>query len=261
MTYGRTTTLRDIQTPDLTDAPHQCVTRRTLLAGAAFGAVGIASAFTADWRALADGLEPVPPNPPYAAAYFTATERNFVAAATSCLIPTDGSGPGATEADVATFIDRQLAGPYGRGEGWYLAGPFPAGTPEQGWQSELSPAQIYRKAIAAIDAYCIRTAGKAFAKLGAEQQDGVMRGLQKGEIVLDGLSAKTFFQLLHQNTIEAYFADPVYGGNRNFVGWRMIGYPGVRYDWRPWIARHGSRVDWPVVGLYGPGDHYGLRTP
>jgi gluconate 2-dehydrogenase gamma chain len=89
----------------------------------------------------------------------------------------------------------------------------------------------------------------------------VMRGLQTGELALDGRSAKTFFQLLHSNTIEGFFADPVYGGNRNFVGWRMIDYPGVRYDWRPWIARHGSRVDWPVVGLYGPGDHYGLRTP
>jgi gluconate 2-dehydrogenase gamma chain len=255
---------------NLLDGQSQCVqktarpgaSRRSFVAGATFGAIGFASPLTISWQVLANGLEPVPPNPSRTPVFFTASERTFVAAATSRLIPTDDSGPGAAEADVATFIDRQLAGPYGRGEGWYLGGPFPAGNPEQGWQSELSPAQIYRTAIPVIDAHCTRTfSGKPLAKLSAEQQDSVMRGLQKGEIVLEGLLAKTFFQLLHQNTVEAYFSDPVYGGNRNFVGWRMIGYPGVRYDWRPWIARHGSRVDWPVVGLYGPGDHFGLRNP
>jgi gluconate 2-dehydrogenase gamma chain len=249
--------LSNAQSPNFPDTPR--LTRRQCITGLTIGAVGIASVGTVDWQVLASGLQPIAPKLSAGPAFFTAAEKAFVTAATSRLIPTDDLGPGAAEADVATFIDRQLAGPYGRGDDWYLTGPFLAGTPEQGWQSDLTPAQIYRAAIVAIDAHSARTLpGLTFAKLSAEQQDGVMGGLQKGEIALDGLSAKTFFELLHQNTIEAFFSDPVYGGNRNFAGWKMIGYPGLRYDWRPWIARHGSRVDWPVVGLYGAANHYSL---
>jgi gluconate 2-dehydrogenase gamma chain len=260
--HERSTIVRDAPTPNHSDVPQHGASRRWFLSGVASGAVVVASSITVDWQVLAKGLEPVQPQFSRTPVYLTAQERAFVTAATSRLIPTDELGPGAAEADVTTFIDRQLGGPYGRGEGWYLAGPFLAGAPEQGWQSELTPAQIYRLAIAAVDAHCSRSfSGQTFAKLTSEQQDAVLRAMQKGEIALGDLSAKIFFQLLHQNTIEAFFSDPVHGGNRNFAGWKMISYPGVRYDWRPWITQHGKRVDWPVVGLYGPGDRYGLPQP
>jgi gluconate 2-dehydrogenase gamma chain len=248
-------------------APHPvsdpALSRRWFVS-ASFATVAVT---TAGWWSSpivrANGLEPTRPAPPSRLPlFFNAPERAFIVAATSRLIPTDDTGPGAKEADVVTFIDRQLAGPYGRGDGWYLEGPFAAGTIEQGWQTNLTPAQLYRMSIHAVDTYCTRTfSGVIFARISDEQQDVVLRGLQRGEIALGDLSAKTFFQLLHQNTIEGFFSDPAHGGNRDFVGWKMISYPGVRYDWRPWVAQHGKRVDWPVVGLYGPVDHYGLKQP
>lgn len=66
--------------------------------------------------------------------FFTPTERATVAAICASLIPSDDDGPGATEADVITFIDRQLAGFYGRGQHWYMKGPFAQGASTQGFQ-------------------------------------------------------------------------------------------------------------------------------
>ena len=64
-----------------------------------------------------------------------------------------------------------------------------------------------------------------------------------------GVNSKAFFQLLWQNTKEGFFADPVYGGNRNMVGWKMIGFPGARYDYRDWIDKHNQPYPLPPVGL------------
>jgi gluconate 2-dehydrogenase gamma chain len=186
-------------------------------------------------------------------AYFTPTEAALIEAAVARLIPNDPMGPGALEANVPFFLDRQLAGPFGRGDHYFLGGPWPKGTPEQGYQSRFSPAQLYRAAIAAIDKYVAASLGaNSFANLGAADQDKALKGLESGEIKLDGgVDSKTFFAMLLQNTKEGYFSDPIYGGNKDMGAWKMIGFPGAHYNYKDWVTRHGERVPFPAVGFKG----------
>ena len=92
--------------------------------------------------------------------FFSKAELDFIEPAIDRLIPPDGAGPSASQADVHVFLDRQLAGLYGRGDHFYLGGPWPKGTPEQGYQSRLSPAQFYRAAIPAIERHRSPPAGQ-----------------------------------------------------------------------------------------------------
>ena len=185
--------------------------------------------------------------------FFSPVEAQFIEAAVARLIPDDPIGPGAVEAGVPFFLDRQLAGRFGRGDHYFLGGPWSKGTPEQGYQSRFSPAQYYRAAIAAIDRFLAGSAsGAAFAKLLASDQDTVLKALESGATQLDGgVEAKTFFAMLLQNTKEGYFSDPIYGGNRNMGAWKMIGFPGAHYDYTDWVLRHGERVPIAPVGLKG----------
>jgi gluconate 2-dehydrogenase gamma chain len=183
--------------------------------------------------------------------FFDPAEAAFVEAAAARLIPSDATGPGAIEADVPRFIDRQLAGPYGEGDRCYLQPPFPKGLPTQGWQMG-APSAVYRVAIAAIDRWANATYGKPFAALDPATQDQALQALEDGKADLGGgADAKAFFALLLQNVIEGYFADPIYGGNRDMGPWRMIGFPGARYDLRAWVSRYGEAYPLPPVGLTG----------
>lgn len=184
--------------------------------------------------------------------YFTAAEAAFIEAAVARLIPTDELGPGAIEAGVPLFIDRQLAGQYGHGKRWYMQGPWAKGLPTQGYQSRYTPAQMYRVAIADIDVAVGRGHdGATFSKLAAADQDRVLSQLEAGQLALGSADGKGFFQLLLQNTLEGFFSDPIYGGNRDMVGWRLIGFPGARYDNRPYVTRHGEPYPLPPVGIGG----------
>ena len=231
--------------------------RRLLTAGAAIGAVPVAAA------AAALGGTDVPfkegqANAPAAVdnstgwTWFTDAEAVFVTAAVARLIPADDLGPGAVEAGVPTFIDRQLAGPYGRGERWYMQGPWSAGAPTQGWQTRLTPAGLYRAAIKAVDAAVVRESrGGSFAKLAPADQDAFLQRLEKGDVALDGVDAKAFFAQLLQNTLEGFWSDPIYGGNRDMAGWKLIGFPGARYDNSEFVAQHGQKYPLPPVGING----------
>src|ERR1700691_3158679 len=95
--------------------------------------------------------------------YFTPAEAAFIEAAVARLIPNDPVGPGGVEANVPFFLDRQLAGPFGRGDHYFLGGPWAQGTPEQGDHSRFSPAHLYRAAIVAIDQYVRTNFGAAFS--------------------------------------------------------------------------------------------------
>ena len=184
--------------------------------------------------------------------FFTPEEASTVEALVDRLIPPDEKVPGGKDAGCAVFIDRQLAGPYGHASGRYMQPPFAAGTPQQGDQSPLTPAQRYRSALAALDRLSReRFAGKSFAAIAAGDQDTLIAGLESGAVKLDGADGKAFFELLLQNTKEGFFADPVYGGNRDMAGWKMIGFPGARYDYRDWIDRHNQRYPLPPVGIMG----------
>jgi gluconate 2-dehydrogenase gamma chain len=184
--------------------------------------------------------------------FLTPDEVAWLDAAVSRLIPNDELGPGAKELGVTVFIDRQLAAAYGRAERWYMTGPWAKGTESQGYQSRMTPAQLYRAAIKEIDAYCRNEfSGKTFVELGSEQQDKVLGELEEGKAKLQQVDAKSFFKQLLLNTQEGYFADPLYGGNRDMAAWKMIGFPGARYDYRDFVSMHGQHYPLPPVSLYG----------
>ena len=215
------------------------------------------AALLAPWLGLAacsDRPEAVPPHGSHLALprFFTDAERRFVDAATARLIPDGEDGLGARGAAVTFFIDRQLAGKFGQAADWYMQGPWADGMPGQGYQSRLTPAQVYRAAIGAIEARCQQAhGGQRFAELAGAQQDEWLTTLEHGQVKLDGVDAKTFFQLLLQNTKEGFLSDPMYGGNRGFAGWRLIGFPGPRYNYVADITRYGRRYPLPTVGLLG----------
>lgn len=186
--------------------------------------------------------------------YLNDGEKRFLDAAVERLIPGDPGHPGAREAGVTVFIDRQLSGPYGMAETWYMRGPWPTGDEEQGWQSKLTPAQMYRAAIRDIQSHCQQKYGKHYEALSAEQQDGVLHGLETGHIDLPDTSAKQFFELLWANTQQGFLADPMYGGNRDFAGWKLVGFPGPRYNYVNEIEQYGKPYTLPTVGLKGRGN-------
>ncbi|MEO8808905.1 MAG: gluconate 2-dehydrogenase subunit 3 family protein [Rhodanobacter sp.] len=183
--------------------------------------------------------------------FLSEAEKQFLDAAVERLIPGDPKHPGAREAGVTLFIDRQLSGPYGMAETWYMRGPWPTGIEEQGWQSKLNPAQMYHAAIRNIQSHCQQKFGKQYEALSSDQQDAVLHDLEKGHIDLPDTSAKQFFQLLLHNTQEGFLADPMYGGNRNFAGWKLIGFPGPRYNYVAEIEQYGKPYLMPTVGLKG----------
>jgi gluconate 2-dehydrogenase gamma chain len=159
--------------------------------------------------------------------YLTQPEVRFLDAVAARLIPADELGPGAKEAGVTCFIDRQLTSVWGSRGRNYRGGPWPEGTPQQGFQSRLTPREIYRAGIRETNVYCLKQYRKAFEFLAPQQQDEVLKGLEGGIVELVSLSSKLFFGLLMRNTMEGFFADPIYGGNRDKVGWKLIGFPGV----------------------------------
>jgi len=151
--------------------------------------------------------------------FFTAEEARVVGAACARIFPSDASGPGATEAGVVIFIDRQLAGPYGRDKYRYTKGPWVESYPEHGYQGKESPGEIYRQGI--------KTLGD-FANLSAADQDAKLRSIEKSR----------FFQLLRTHTIEGMFCDPMHGGNAGLIGWQLVGYPGPQMSYRDEIDKH-----------------------
>ena len=228
------------------------LTRRDVLRSAVIATSVAVVSWAAPRHALAaaNSLLP-PPVTPGSFAYLTASERAFLDAAVGRLIPSDDLGPGAKEAGVTPFIDQQLAGAFGRAETWYMQGPWQDGTEQQGYQLKLTPAELYRLGITATDDYCQRTFRRTFSELGAADQDDVLRGLEKGDIKLAGVPAKEFFAMLLQNTGEGFFADPIYGGNRDFAGWKLVGFPGPRYNYVSEIEQYGKPYGLPTVGLAG----------
>jgi gluconate 2-dehydrogenase gamma chain len=141
--------------------------------------------------------------------FFTETEALIVAAAASRIFPSDDSGPGAREAGVTVYIDRQLACSYGRDRFRYTQPPFEDAPPELGYQGKETPRQIYREGIKGL---------KGFHLLPSADQDNALRQIE----------SSVFFALLRQNTIEGMFCDPLHGGNAGMVGWQLIGFPGPR---------------------------------
>ncbi len=178
------------------------------------------------------GQQPAAKGPPAANAraytFFNSDEAAFVEAAVAVFIPEDDLGPGAIEAGVPYYIDRQLSGALGHGARMYLQGPYSDGLPQQGYQLPLSPRQVYRLGIRAVNQYCLsHYAGKTFDQLSDKQKDDLLRGLEQGDVQIADVPGAIFVNLLLTNTIEGFFGDPAYGGNHNMVGWKLLGFPGA----------------------------------
>ena len=134
----------------------------------------------------------------------TGTEADILEAVVARLIPSDENGPGATEARAAHYIDRALVGALRSSRAAYAAG------------------------LEALDAYAQSRKGAPFTKLSASDQDAVLTDMEKDVATGFTPNASTFFSLVRTHTIQGTFCDPYYGGNADFVGWDMIGYPGLR---------------------------------
>ena len=233
------------------------LSRRALLASSALLLITRA----ADARTLAGGTgmpwRPFAGDPPQAVkpgpwVFFTPEEGAAVEALVDRLIPPDPETPGGKDCGCAVFIDRQLAGAYGSARGLYMSPPFLQATPEQGLQAPAAPAQLYRRMLAALDAFCRATyAGKTYAQLPDGEKDRIITGMENGSVLVQGTSATPFFEILLQDTRYGFFADPVYGGNRDMAGWKMIGFPGARYDYRDWVERHNERYPHPPISIAG----------
>jgi gluconate 2-dehydrogenase gamma chain len=150
--------------------------------------------------------------------FFTAAEAAVVQAAAERIFPSDANGPGATEAGVVIYIDRQLAGPYGRDKYRYAKPPFVESVPEHGYQGKDSPREIYRAGIKNLG---------AFTDLKPAEQDQRLHAIE----------GTNFFKLLRQHTIEGMFSDPMHGGNAGLIGWQLIGYPGPLMSYREEIDK------------------------
>jgi gluconate 2-dehydrogenase gamma chain len=134
----------------------------------------------------------------------TAAEGATLEAIVARLIPTDANGPGATEARAARYIDRALGG--------FLA----------------SSRDIYRVGLATIDGYARQYKGAPFTQISPENQDAVLSDIERAAASGPAPNGVLFFNLVLAHTMQGTFCDPFYGGNANFVGWDLIGYPGVR---------------------------------
>ena len=148
----------------------------------------------------------------------TAAEADALEAIAARLIPSDGSGPGAAEARAAQYIDRALGG------------------------ALASSRDAYRSGLAAVDGYARTSKGARFATLSAADQDAVLSDIEAN--IASGFvpDASTFFNLIRTHTIQGTFCDPYYGGNADFVGWDLVGYPGVRLAVTPSDQRLDPRL-------------------
>ena len=217
--------------------------RRDFLKGAVVGGAAAASATAAIAPAETAQAQPSPPaaapTTPEAAGYefLNLDEAAFIEALVDHMVPADALTPKGTDLGINIYIDRALAGAWGKGERLYMQGPWKQGTPSQGYQLPLTPAQLYRAGIAATNAHCRKVYGKSFDRIEEAQREEVLLGLSTAKITFDnGLPVRVFWGVLYQTVIEGMFSDPIYGGNRNKAGWALIGFPGV-------IAVHRDHVE------------------
>ena len=220
------------------------IPRRGFLVGAGTAvAAGLAPAAEAQAPAAA-APSPAPEAEPLLT--LTPTEHAFIVAAVDTLIPPDELSPSGSDCGLAVFIDRQLAGAYGSGARLYRDGPFPKGKPELGYQLPLNPREFFRAGIAAANDWTRKTYGKDFDRLQEPDREAALKAMEAGKAEFPGFTSAMFFDALLGITMEGFFADPIYGGNRNMAGWKMVGYPGLPATYREeFRAYFGKKYDKP----------------
>jgi gluconate 2-dehydrogenase gamma chain len=170
--------------------------------------------------------------------FFNAEEAALVTAAVDRLIPPDEAFTGAVGAGVPQYIDLQLASAYGSGARLYRQGPFAEGLPQQGYQLPFTPAELYRIGLRRFAEGVRSGYGKRFEQLDPRLMDEALRRLESGEAGFPEFTSAMFFETLLANTIEGFFSDPIHGGNRDMVGWRMVGFPGPYAGYTELVGRH-----------------------
>lgn len=171
---------------------------------------------------------------------------NVLSWATERILPEDDNGPGAILLGVPYFIDKQLAGSWGKSADEYMMGPFKVGDSTQGFQSPLNRGEIFIQGIREINKTSNKKFDAAFADLEEDQQIEVLTMFENGEVNLKDVSSTTFFNLLKQATLEGAYSDPLYGGNRNMDGWRMKEYPGPQSSYINQIEEEDFIVTDPI---------------
>jgi len=201
--------------------------RRALLFQAA-GLVGAGCLAPVVAQAAAPAVAPAAAEPTLPYQSLGPDEATFVEALVNVMCPADAYTPAGVDCGLATYMDRQLAGSFGQGAGRYQRGPFRTGKPELGLQLPQTPEQFFKGGLAAANAACIRDRGKPFDQLEPVAASEFLSAMQAGKVVVEGASLATWFnELVYPLFVEACFADPMYGGNRNSVFWKMVGYPGL----------------------------------
>jgi gluconate 2-dehydrogenase gamma chain len=222
--------------------------RREFLTGAGAAAAALTPAISAEAQpaqpvaapAATSTAAPPPVDEPLLT--LTATEHAFFVAAADTLIPADNLSPSGGDCGVANFIDRQLAGAYGTGARLYRQGPFPKGKPEQGYQLSLNPREFFRAGVTSANEFTRKTFGKDFDRLNEEQRISALKAMEGGKAEFRGFGSAMFFNALLQITMEGFFADPMYGGNRDMASWKMVGYPGLPATYRQDIKKYLGKV-------------------
>jgi gluconate 2-dehydrogenase gamma chain len=210
----------------------ETIPRRRFLLGAGIAGTAVATGLSQTEPAAAQVQAPAaaaaPPTPqPEPLLALNEAEHAFVVAAVDTLIPADELSPSGSDCGIATFIDRQLASAWGGGAKMYRAGPFRKGKPEQGYQLSLTPAEFFSAGVAAANAWSRKTYGRDFDRLGPDKRAEALKAMEAGKADFVDFSSRAFFARLLAMTMQGFFSDPIYGGNRNKAGWRMIGFPGL----------------------------------
>jgi gluconate 2-dehydrogenase gamma chain len=148
----------------------------------------------------------------------TAAEADLLEAICARIIPSDANGPGAREARAAHYIDRALGG------------------------ALKESRDAYRAGFDALDRYCRSSRGAAFIDLSERDQDSVLIDVETGSATGFSGSSSAFFNMVRTHTLQGTFGDPYYGGNANFVGWDLIGYPGIRLNVAPSDQALGAKL-------------------
>jgi gluconate 2-dehydrogenase gamma chain len=151
------------------------------------------------------------------------------------IVPADATGPGGKEAGAAAYIENSLSGG--------LAGGLTAAAP------------LYQSGLNAVDAYATSKYGSSFTALSTEQQDAVLADVAAGKATGFTPDSATFFAALREHTVQGMFSDPVYGGNRNFAGWMLLQYPGVKMPVAAADQRVGVKVKPAHASTYANGQY------
>jgi gluconate 2-dehydrogenase alpha chain/gluconate 2-dehydrogenase gamma chain len=182
--------------------------------------------------------------------FLTSDEATVLKVLCDRIIPKD-EYPSASEAGVLDFIDLQLATDWGQGRQFYMQGPFDPSAPKNfGYQQADPPAGFMRKALAQL----IGGDANAWSKKSDKEVDDLLGQWHEGKGKIGDLSGEAFFLLLRDLTSQGYFADPAYNGNRDCVGWRMIGFPGANAYYLTEVDRYNMVYDRAPSGIaHSPG--------